>query len=66
MIKIVKFKSLLEEDNICFGILKPDNMVLCLDCLGVFEEEDYEILEEFDIDNIPDEFMEEYQQWIRS
>lgn len=48
MFYLVKFQSLLEDDDIQYGILLDDNRVLCLDCLGTFEEDDYDIIERYE------------------
>lgn len=48
MFYLVKFQSLLEDEDIQYGILLDDNRVLCLDCLGTFEEEDYDIIEKYE------------------
>lgn len=45
MFYLVKFQSLLEDDDIQYGILLDDNRILCLDCLGTFEEDEYDIIE---------------------
>ncbi len=62
-VEIAKFKD--EEDNICFGILQENGSVLCLDCLGIFGTEDYELLEKYKIYEMSTEFQEEYKKWIR-
>lgn len=51
--KLVKFQNLLEDnpdvEDISFGILLENNTILCLCCLGIFEEDDYDIIDEYDI-----------------
>lgn len=46
---LVRFISLIDdEEDINYGILLEDKTVLCLDCLGIFEENDYTIIEKYD------------------
>lgn len=46
---LVRFISLIDdEEDINYGILLEDKTVLCLDCLGIFKENDYTIIEKYD------------------
>lgn len=50
MPKLVAFRDTLEDNaDIHYGILTDDNTIICLCCMGVVEEDDYEIIEE-DVD----------------
>lgn len=48
-IKMIKFQSLL-EDEICYGFLLANKVVACFCCGSTFEEDDYKILDEKEIE----------------
>lgn len=45
--QLVKFVDLFEEENMVarYGVLQPDETVICFCCGGVIEKEDYIILD---------------------
>lgn len=47
MNRLVAFRDTLEDNaDVHYGILMDDDTILCLCCLGIIEEDDYEIVED--------------------